>query len=186
MVNVHFADRPAIAVNLHTFRRRQLIPLDTGVLWQLKTGAVHTYTLSEEGGNITMGFWGMGDVVGEPLVRVSAYMVECLSDVHVQPFTVATCPDLHQVLLAHVHQAQEFLHIRSGAVAQRVERLLGWLMQKFGVPTEFGTMIELRLTHQEMADAVGSTRVSISRLLNQWEREGKVGLSRQSYLIVRQ
>lgn len=61
--------------------------------------------------------------------------------------------------------------LKQGAV--KVVNLL-WLSQRFGHNTERGRYIDLRLTHQDIADIVGATRVTITRLLNQFERQGMI------------
>lgn len=64
---------------LHTFRHRGLIPLRSNALWLLERGAVRTLTWSEEGKVVTLGYWGSGDVVGQPLSNVQPYQIECLT-----------------------------------------------------------------------------------------------------------
>ena len=54
---------------------------------------------------------------------------------------------------------------------QRLTKLLVWLAQKFGTQVLQGVLINLRLTHQELADMIGSTRVTVTRLLNQLDKE---------------
>lgn len=52
--------------------------------------------------------------------------------------------------------------------------LLNWLAQKFGKETNHGQLIDLRLTHQDIADILGSTRVTITRLLSQIQQQGLI------------
>lgn len=54
---------------------------------------------------------------------------------------------------------------------ERLTKLLIWLAQKFGSKVSQGILIELRLTHHELADMIGSTRVTVTRLLNQLDKE---------------
>jgi DNA-binding transcriptional regulator LsrR (DeoR family) len=37
-----------------------------------------------------------------------------------------------------------------------------------------GVLLNLALTHQDFADTLGMTRITVTRLLNQLEREGKI------------
>ncbi|MGB3403360.1 MAG: helix-turn-helix domain-containing protein [Microcoleaceae cyanobacterium] len=67
-------------------------------------------------------------------------------------------------ILAHIQDAQE-LHsiVQNSTTDRRLLNFLIWLDQKFGHPIETGIFINLRLTHLEIADAVGTTRVSVTR-----------------------
>jgi CRP-like cAMP-binding protein len=50
-----------------------------------------------------------------------------------------------------------------------VLKLLGWLANQFGKQTSTEQLIDMRLTHQNIADLLGSTRVNITRALNSLE-----------------
>ena len=63
----------------HQFKRHQLIPLTNVLLWRIDTGVVRTLTKNEEENIITLGFWGQGDIVGQPLFPFHPYQVECLT-----------------------------------------------------------------------------------------------------------
>lgn len=170
---------------LSAFKRREHLPLPENGLWQIEVGAVRTYTLSEDGIVIPLGFWGLGVIVGQPFAHIQPYEVECLSDVKVRAFPPNECWDLHQVLSSHLHQAQELLRIRGGQIYQRLQQLLNWLAYKFGRESEQGQVIQLRLTHQDIADALGTTRVTVTRLLNQLAQEGRISWIEQHMLLPR-
>ena len=87
-------------------------------------------------------------------------------------------------MLSHIQPAEEFLSIiQSQQVRDRLLRLLVWLSQKFGHQTERGRQIELRLTHQELAEVINTTRVTVTRLINELEREQAIA-RHQRYLIL--
>jgi CRP-like cAMP-binding protein len=48
----------------------------------------------------------------------------------------------------------------------RVARLLLTLVERFGAPTEGGQLVRLRLTHEDMAEALGLAKKSIARALS--------------------
>jgi len=73
----------------------------------------------------------------------------------------------------------------SPAIApQRLQQLLSWLALKFGHPIHQGRLIQLRLTHQDIADAIGTTRVTVTRLMQDLERSGEIGYSPKKCIIV--
>ncbi|NJL37674.1 MAG: Crp/Fnr family transcriptional regulator [Leptolyngbyaceae cyanobacterium SM1_4_3] len=143
-------------------------------LWQIETGAVRTHTLTEDGTVIALGFWGLGDTVGQPLALIQPYAAECLMNVRVRAIQPKECDHLNQVLLSHLHQTQTLLRLRSGQIHQRLQQLLDWLADKFGHESEQGKLIQLRLTHQDIADTLGTTRVTVTLLLSQFEQQGRI------------
>lgn len=62
-------------------------------------------------------------------------------------------------------------------------QFLLWLAQKFGCEVNQGKLITLRSTHQEIAETIGMNRFTVTRLLNQFKRDGMIRRYRQ-YLIV--
>jgi CRP/FNR family transcriptional regulator, cyclic AMP receptor protein len=64
----------------------------------------------------------------------------------------------------------------------RVASLLLYLAERFGEPIETGTRITLRLTHQEMANMIGTTRETVNRALNRFWDEHLV--DRRNPLLV--
>lgn len=168
-----------------TFKRRESIPLKDNILWKIEVGAVRTFTLAEDGTIITLGFWGIGDTIGQPLACIQPYEVECLTDVEVCALQSYECWHLNQLLLSHLHQTQSLVRIRSGQIHQRLQQFLDWLAFKFGHESPQGQLIRLRLTHQDIADALGTTRVTVTRLLSQLEQEGRICWVEQYLLLPR-
>lgn len=168
-----------------TFKRRETIPLGENILWQIRSGAVRLFTLSDDGSVITLGFWGVGDLIGQPFICIQPCQIECLTDVEAVSLTPDQCWDLNRVTLFHIHQLQEIIRIRQGQVQQRLQLLLNWLAHKFGRATEQGKFIELPLTHQDIADAVGTTRVTVTRLMQDLERDAVISYSKRHHIVLR-
>ncbi|HAZ45486.1 MAG TPA: replication/maintenance protein [Cyanobacteria bacterium UBA11369] len=172
-----------IQLEQRTFKYREEIPLRANVLWRIETGAVRTLTWNKEGTFITTGFWGVGDVVGQPLSSIKPYRIECLAKVEA---SILPSDRWYQAFdaVSHIRQAEEFLSIvQSQQVRDRLLQLLVWLSQKFGCETERGRLIELRLTHQDLAEVIHTTRVTVTRLINELEREQAIA-RHQRHLIL--
>ncbi len=168
---------------VHRFKRRETMPLRENSLWHFQTGVARLLTLSEEGTAITLGFLGAGDFAGQPLIGIQPCELECLMDVEAVRLHLEQCRELPQVAMAHLHQTQALIRMRQDKIPQRLQLLLTWLGQKFGCPTEVGQLIQLRLTHQEMADTIGATRVTVTRLLQNFEQQGSLCYSQQQILL---
>ena len=160
-------------LNHRVFSRRELIPPRQDVLWRIERGAVRTVTWSEQGTLITLGFWGTGDIVGHPLSRVKPYQIECLTSVEMSIIPSELWYQALDAMLFHIQQAEELLSIvHRKPVSLRLWQFLVWLGQKFGRDVAHGRLIDLGVTHQEMAEVINTTRVSVTRMLQQFEEEG--------------
>ncbi|WP_417281513.1 Crp/Fnr family transcriptional regulator [Brasilonema sennae] len=155
------------------FTRREILPARNDVLWRIERGAVRTLTWSEDGTFITLGYWGAGDLIGYPLSRVKPYQIECLTSVEVTALPPHLWSQDVNALLSHIQQAEELLSIvHRKPICLRLWQFLSWLSAKFGRDVEQGKLIDLNVTHQEMAEVLNTTRVTVTRLLQQFEEEG--------------
>ena len=58
------------------------------------------------------------------------------------------------------------------------------LAKDFGEPCETGLRLNLRLTHQEIASALSTTRVTVTRVLGQLRDEGWLQIDASRHLMV--
>ncbi len=170
------------------FERRAHLPLRRDSLWQIQSGVVRTLTYLEDGTIVTLGMWGVGDVVSRLLSQADPYYIECLTPVEVALLPLDQYLPINRALINHIQQLQAFLeilHCRPVDVAML--KLLTLLANRFGREVEQGTLIDFRLTHQEMAEILGTTRVTVTRLLKQFEEQGTIErLARQLILLQNQ
>ncbi|MBL1178003.1 Crp/Fnr family transcriptional regulator [Pantanalinema sp. GBBB05] len=162
-----------IPLDSRRFSSRATLPLKSDSLWQIKTGTVRTLVCLEDGTVITTGIWGSGDLVGQ-LIPTSNYLtIECLTDVEAVALPLTPYDPLYtQALVAHLQQAEDLMVIRSHKkIDVMLLRLLSWLAKRFGRIVEHGQLIDLRLTHQDLSELLGSTRVTVTRTLSQLEQQ---------------
>ncbi|MBE8966339.1 Crp/Fnr family transcriptional regulator [Nostocales cyanobacterium LEGE 12452] len=157
------------------FTRREVIPPQNDVLWRIEYGAVRTLTWSEDGTFITLGYWGLGDLIGYPLSKVKPYQIECLTCVEVSIVPPHLWHQDINALLSHIQQAEDLLSIvHRKPISLRLWQFLVWLSEKFGRDVDKGKLIDLNVTHQDIAEVLNTTRVTVTRLLQQLEEEGTV------------
>src|SRR5689334_22869374 len=98
-------------VSQYLFTRREVIPPRNDVLWRIEHGAVRTLTWGEDGTFITLGYWGLGDLIGYPLSRIKPYQIECLTGVEVSVVPAHLWHQDVDALLSHIQQAEDLLSI---------------------------------------------------------------------------
>lgn len=157
------------------FSLRSHLPLKHNSVWKIETGTVRTLTWLEDGTTITTGLWGSGDFVGKALSTVDPYQMECLTAVEATLIALENNQVPSEWVLAHLQQAEALIVIRSyRRVDTMLIKLLGWLAKRFGRSVETGNLIDLRLTHQDLAELMGTTRVTVTRILGQFEDQGMI------------
>lgn len=67
--------------------------------------------------------------------------------------------------------------------AGRLASLLSRLADDFGREIEQGTVIDLVLTHQEIANLIGSSRVTVTKLINRFIDEGMIIIKKRKIII---
>ena len=70
-------------------------------------------------------------------------------------------------------------------VEQRLAQAILRLAQQVGHGITGGTLIDLPISREDLAEIIGTDLYSVSRLMSQWEREGLIQTDRKSILLLR-
>jgi CRP-like cAMP-binding protein len=173
-----------ILPNSGTFKRRESLPLSQYCLWSIESGYVRSLTWNEAGDASTLGVWGAGDVIGKPFTKLKCYQLECLTPVSVSLFIA----DSQSTQTAYQHYLQQtevmlgLMHVR--AVSERLLKVLQWLSLRFGYATEQGWLLDVPLTHQVLAEMIGTTRVTVTRTLADLYRAGTLHSLKQHRILL--
>lgn len=173
-------------VTYQTFNRRAQLPLQVDQLWRIESGIVRTFTWLEDGCLVTLGFWGTGDVLGKALSRTTTpYHAECLTEVKITPLAPDQWHQETNALIEHIRQSGELLEILHCSQTEvSLLRALNWLAKRFGQDNQTGRRIDFRLTHQELAELIGATRVTVTRMLNDFEKRGLIQRQRRAITVL--
>jgi len=108
----------------------------------------------------------------------SADMVKLLQN---QPMLAVT---LLRIMSRRLRQAQ--LLIRDLALHDAYGRMAGLLLQfsqREGKKTRDGVLLDLELTRQELANMIGTTRETVTRILSRFQKDGILTLDKQRIII---
>ena len=165
---------------LWSFKRGEAIPMTHEHIWVVYKGVVQLNTLYATGDEGIIGLASPCMPFGLPFTQVDPYEAIALSDVllmRLHQAEVEQSPRLAQHLfheLTRRIQQTEALLAMSGCrrVKDRLKQLIILLQQELGHVTSDGIQLNVKLTHQQLASMIGSTRVTITRLLNELKEEG--------------
>ncbi len=178
--------------HLQAFRSGQVIPMEPNVIWIVCRGVVQLSTLYPNGDEALLGLACPSMPFGLPLSLIYPYQASALSDVDLMGLTlseVQQSPALTQEILQHLmrrlRQAEAMLAMAGcRRVEDRLRQLLLLLQMEIGQPTAEGTRFSIRLTHQHLASAIGTTRVTVTRLLGKLKEENWLKLDKDRHIIL--
>ena len=166
---------PPDSTNQYFFGARDFLTPTTDSLWQIESGVVRTWTRNRKNQHVVLGYWRAGEIVGQPLSQLNPYFMQCITTVKVSILPPMLLDRSPYALVGQFQQTEELLSIlHLHPIKERLWQFLVWLSQKFGRDFDQGRLLELHLTHQEMADALATTRVSVTRSLQGFEAQGKL------------
>lgn len=179
-------------VKIGTYRPRQVIYLPgdraQGVHF-LTSGRIKVSKVTRDGKELTLAYRTEGDFFGEPCLLDGGPREE-MAEAMDASVTVEVDRDLlDQLLQANGTAAYKFaraLILRRKDLETRVEQLIFKdvgsklaelllnLGHEHGIADERGLVVGLKITHQEMANLIGSTRETVSLTLSQFKRKGLI------------
>lgn len=178
---------------LHFFAKGEEIPLVSQGVWQVGQGIVQLSTLCQNGEEVWLGWAEPSTFFGQWFSLLKIYQATALSDVQLTWFSLTeinASPRLTQMILPQVvrrmRQTEALLAIAGQRrVEDRLQYLLLLMKREIGQPVEEGTRLSVRLTHQNLANAIGTTRVTVTRLLSKLRSEGAIILDRDRHIIIK-
>ncbi|MEB3342380.1 Crp/Fnr family transcriptional regulator [Okeania sp.] len=179
--------------HLHFYQKGETVPLIPQGIWQICQGLVRLstiYPIAEEG---LLGWAGPSMCFGSCFSYLHSYQATALSDVCLMCYTmieIEASPKLTQELLPQLgrrfRQTEALLAIAGQRrVEDRLHQLLFLLKQEFGQTVGDDTLLNIRLTHQDIAAAIGTTRVTVTRLLGKLKQQGLISIDKDRHLILR-
>ncbi len=186
--------------DLENSYRRRSIHFDSGVkvpllpdhIWIVVRGIVKLSCLNEQGDDVLLAIAGPNEPFGEPLTHLDLYEATTLDHCDLLGLSIQdvnTTPHLSNNLMkAIMHRTRQsealiaLLNLRG--VENRVKSFLELMAEDYGQPCDQGLKLNLRLTHQEIASAVSTTRVTITKVLGQLKESGWLQYDSKQKIIV--
>jgi CRP-like cAMP-binding protein len=133
--------------------------------------------------NLIEGRWQ--DVFAETVtdVRVASVQKAALTEV------IKRRPEFAMKLFAsfseRLRQSDEVIEsLLHREVSTRLATLLLNLSERFGESNGAGTILDLRLTHQDLANMIASTREAVSKVMSEFQREGTIEVQNRKIVLL--
>lgn len=181
-------DRP-----IHKYSKGETIPLNPLAIWYVRQGLVKLSTFCEMGEEVLIGLATTGMVFSSSMTSLQIYQAIALSDIELVSIyltEIAASPILSHTLLPKFNQRlqqTESLLVIAGRrrVQDRLQHLLELLKQEVGEPVVEGTRLSVRFTHEDIASACCTTRVTITRLIGKLQQQGLISFDAKKHIILK-
>ncbi|MCC5611836.1 helix-turn-helix domain-containing protein [Nostoc sp. CHAB 5834] len=181
-------DRP-----MQKYSKGETIPLNPLVILYVCQGLVKLSTYCETGEEVLIGLATAEMIFGSSLTSLNIYQATALSDVElvsIYAAEIAALPNLSHILLPKINQrlrqTESFLVICGRRrVQERLYHLLQLLKQEVGETVPEGTRLSVRFTHEDIASACCTTRVTITRLIGKLQEEGIISFDLKKHMILK-
>lgn len=156
--------------------------------WRIQKGYVWLARWGAGGEPLTLSVWGPGELVIPELIGLSGVELRSLSPVTVKEEETLVTTE-REFLQDQLHQATVLLSLSRVRPAEiRLLQLLDWLASRFGSMTSQGVLLtfgEKALTHQQLADIAGLTRVTVTKALSYVRTSGVITAQNGGSLLLR-
>lgn len=177
---------------VQSFRRGQAIPLRSSQVWIVQEGIVLLNTLYPSGDEALLGLAGPAMPFGEPLSTVEPYQAIAFCGVKAVSYSMVEVEqsllltqEIAKQLCRRLQQAETMVALLGQRrVEERLKQFLLLLAREAGQPVADGIRLDLRLTHQHLANALGTTRVTVTRILNQLRDSGWLSLDQGRHIVI--
>lgn len=186
-----------------SYRKGEIIILqDTEVngLYILAEGRLRISRISEDGRVKVLALLLPGDIIGEMSLidnQLASATVEAVED---SRLLFIEREDFQSILLRYPSITLEIAKVLSKrlreadkdieelafySVKNRLIETLLKLAKRHGEKTPSGLKILIRITHQELADMVGSSRETVTRIINTLEKSNNLTVDDRGYIVLK-
>jgi CRP-like cAMP-binding protein len=165
----------------------------------LKKGKVRVYRVTPAGKQLTLDIYDKGTILGDMRLLGQDRMPEAYAETidaavicTISPDELRRLVERHPVIGVNIitflsrrlQEAERELEAMAyQRVGQRLARKLIDLAQRFGVETVRGTLIQARLTQQELAEMIGTTRETLAHTLADFRRRDLLDTAHHQVVI---
>jgi CRP-like cAMP-binding protein len=177
------------------YHRTSLVQMSTGSsipllrhhLWLVVRGMVKLGCVTIHGDEVLLGLAGPNELFGESLAGPDAYEATTLTECDLLCLSQAELekhpgfiPLFLEAVCQRQRQSQAMLALLGlKRIEDRVRGFLELLAIEYGVTTAQGLRLTPKLTHQEIASALGTTRVTVTRIIGQLREMGWLTIDSQ-------
>jgi len=187
---------------LRRFKKNEVILYEEDTnkfMYAILEGKVKIVQNTEDGKEIIIAMHEAGDSFGEISLidgKTATASVQATSD---SLIAIITKQDFYELLFANRKLLDNLLRMLCSRIrenvdkiqllnfnnaAQRIKMMLIKLADSHGKKTPDGTTLNIKLTHQDIANMTGLTRETVTRVLDKWQYDGDIAVQRDRSIML--
>ncbi len=191
-------DKELVSINnllaVKKFKKNEVILREEDTnkfMYIILSGKVKVVQITEDGKEILLSIHKAGEFFGEmsfidgktspaTIVAADDCVINIISRVEFYSALDTHKQVLYNLLLILCSRLREswdkiqLLNLKNAS--ERLKILFYMLSNKYGETTSKGITLNIKLTHQEMADMTGMARETVTRVLDKWNKEGEINI----------
>lgn len=191
-------------VALRKFSRNDIILREEQTnefMYIILDGEVKVTQASESGREIIVTIHKSGDSFGELSLIDGKTAPAAVYAMKESTIAIISKKDFFELISSHRKVLDNLLQILCGRIresikkvqmlnfnnaAQRIKLLLVILSESHGEKTPKGTVLKIKLIHQEIAEMAGLSRETVTRVLDRWQEGGEIEILKNKHIVLRQ
>jgi len=164
----------------------------------ITSGLVRIYRI-EQSKEITLALFRTGDFFGE-MALIDKTATRSATAETIEPSTILSISRgdffrfleksprlllrLLEVNMQRLRKANDQIHdLTFLDVRSRIVKTISRLAEEYGTPTPQGMFIDMRLTHQQIANMVGTVRESVTKVLQELQDDGIISIQQKRIMV---
>jgi len=177
---------------LQQYYRGNEISLLNSEIWQVYRGVVQLSRVQQDGREVISGWVTANGVFGNVADTSLVDRAVALGDVYAKCYSaqdIVRYPLLARQFVTQFSdrliKSQQLLTIVARSrVEDRLKDLLSLLKQDIGQSSEYGVRLPVRFTHQHLAEAIHTTRVTITRVIGSFQEQNLIYFDRDRHIVI--
>ena len=185
-------DKSSEGRRLHYYDKGETIPLAPQGVWQVYRGISQLSQINDKGEETLLGWAIPSTFFGLWLTQIEFYQAKALTEIYLKWYNISEIENSSAItslmlnqIVRRLRQTEALVSIAGlKRVEDRLTQLLNLLKTEIGEQGEDCVRLGARLTHQNLANSIGTTRVTVTRLLGDFQRQGLVTLDSERHLVI--
>jgi CRP/FNR family transcriptional regulator len=187
-------------LSLKKYKKHEVILFEedtTEYMYIILNGKIKVTQSTEDGKEILLAMHHSGEFFGEMSLidgKTSPATVVAMEDSSVaiisrkEFFTLIRTQmkildNLLLILCSRLRDAWEKIQLLNlKNASQRIKILFLMLSDRYGEKTDEGITLNIKLTHQEIAEMTGMTRETVTRMLDKWQKDGEIKVLKNKFI----
>ena len=164
----------------------------------LASGRIKLCHVTPDGKQSILAFIDPGELFGELAVLDGGQREEYAEALEKSTVVLIPRATIEQLMETHAHLTMgvtKMIGLRRRRIERRLKNLLFLsnrdrlvhlileLVEQYGKPTDGGVALSIKLSHQELANVIGSTRETVTVLLGEMQLEGLLKVGRRKVIV---